>query len=154
MALTPGQGSRKTDSSPVRINITGLLSERQLREPPSAGVWATQPSKTELTMGIVVIYACRPNVGQKNQVHGLLKKHVPALRSEGLITDRPTLLLWGEKDQVFVESFEWMSVEHARRAESSSAIQGIWKALAEHGEFVPLAKLTETAQAFSHFQSL
>lgn len=101
---------------------------------------------------IAVIYAVRPHPGQKDQVRGLFERHVPTLRSLGLITDRPALLLWSTTDGVFIESFEWTSVEHSRRAEAEPAVQEIWGAFARHGEFVPLASLSEAARTFAHFE--
>lgn len=101
---------------------------------------------------IAVIYAVRPKLGRREAVHELLQRHVPALRVAGLITDRQPILLWSTQDEAYVESFEWKSVEHSRKAESTSAILDIWGKLAEIADFVPLASLKETANTFAHFE--
>lgn len=103
---------------------------------------------------IAVIYAVRPRPGCKDEIRSLFDRHVPALRDAELITERPPILLWSPKDEVFIESFEWRSAEHARRAESTPEILAIWSEFANLGEFVPLACLRETAKTFSHFEPL
>lgn len=103
---------------------------------------------------IAVIYAVRPKPGCKDEVRTLIARHVPALRDAELITERPPILLWSPKDEVFIESFEWRSGEHSRRAESTPEILTIWREFARLGEFVPLAGLRETANTFSHFEPL
>lgn len=103
---------------------------------------------------IAVIYAVRPKPGRREAVHELLKRHVPTLRVAELITDRPPILLWSVQDEAFVESFEWKSVEHSRKAESTPAILDIWGKLAEFAEFLPLASLKETTNTFAHFEPL
>jgi hypothetical protein len=103
---------------------------------------------------IAVIYAVRPKPGRREAVHELLKHHVPALRAADLITERPPILLWSSLDGAFVESFEWKSADHSRKAESTPAILDIWGKLAEFAEFVPLASLKETTNTFAHFEPL
>ena len=101
---------------------------------------------------IAVIYAVKPHTGAKDSVRALFEAHVPALRKSGLITDRATILLWSSKDEVFIESFEWKSAEHSRRAETTPEIQAIWSEFARLADFVPLASLAETRNVFSHFE--
>lgn len=103
---------------------------------------------------IAVIYAVRPKPGRREAVHELLKRHVPTLRAAELITVRPSILLWSTRDKAFVESFEWISAEHSRKAESIPAVLDIWGKLAEFAEFVPLASLKETTNTFAHFEPL
>lgn len=103
-------------------------------------------------LAIAVIYAVRPKPGRREAVHELLQRHVPALRDAGLITDRQPILLWSAQDEAYVESFEWKSVEHSRKAESTPPILEVWGKLAEFAEFVPLASLKETTNTFAHFE--
>ncbi len=103
---------------------------------------------------IAVIYAVRPKPGCREAVRILFERHTPALRRAGSITDRRTILLWSPADEVFVESFEWKSAEHSRKAESTEEIQGIWGDFARLADFVPLASLNETKNVFSHFEPL
>ena len=101
---------------------------------------------------IAVIYAVRPKAGHRESVRGLFDRHTQALRQAGLITDRAPILLWSTKDEVFIESFEWKSVEHSRRAEATPDILAIWSEFARVADFVPLATLSETANTFAHFE--
>jgi hypothetical protein len=103
---------------------------------------------------IAVIYAVRPKPGHKDEVRALFGRHTPSLHAAGLITERKPLLFWSSKDEVFIESFEWKSADHARRAESTPAILSIWAEFAKLGDFVPLASLTETRNQFAHFDPL
>ncbi len=101
---------------------------------------------------IAVIYAVRPKAGHKDDVRRLFDQHIPALRAAGVITDRAPILLWSSKDEVFVESFEWKSAEHSRKAESTPAILAIWSEFARLADFVPLASLSEMTNTFAHFE--
>jgi hypothetical protein len=101
---------------------------------------------------IAVIYAVRPKPGQRETVRSLFERHIPALRAAGLITDRQPILLWSAKDESYIESFEWRSVEHSRQAESTPAILEIWGKFAEVADFVPLASLKEMSNTFAHFE--
>ena len=103
---------------------------------------------------IAVIYAVRPKQEQRDEVRALFDRHTPALRVAGLITDREPILLWSPKDEAFLESFEWKSVEHAKRAVSTPEILAIWSEFARVADFVPLASLSETKNTFAHFEAV
>lgn len=103
---------------------------------------------------IAVIYAVRPKPGRREAVRDLLQRHVPTLRDAGVITDRQPILLWSAQDEAYVESFEWKSVEHSRKAETMPAVLEIWGKLAEFADFVPLASLKEATNTFAHFEPL
>ena len=103
-------------------------------------------------LAIAVIYAVRPKPGQRDAVRQLFNRHSATLKSAELITDRPPILLWSPKDEVFVESFEWKSVEHSRRAESTPDVLAVWGEFARLADFVPLASLSETKNSFAHFE--
>lgn len=103
---------------------------------------------------IAVIYAVRPKDGQREEVRKLFDRHTPALREAGLITDRQPILLWSSKDGAFLESFEWKSVEHSKRAESTPTIFAIWGEFARLADFVPIASLSEPKNTFAHFEPM
>lgn len=103
---------------------------------------------------IAVIYAVRPKPEQRDEVRKLFDRHTRVLKNADLITDRPPILLWSTKDDAFLESFEWKSVEHSKRAESTPEILAIWGEFARLADFVSLASLAETQNTFAHFEPI
>src|SRR5881397_1239919 len=59
-------------------------------------------------MGVFVIAAYRPKKGKDRLLRDVLKDHLPILRKERLVTDRPPYLMRAA-DGTFVEVFEWKS---------------------------------------------
>src|SRR2546430_10664841 len=59
-------------------------------------------------MGVFVIAAYRPKKGKERLLRDVLKDHLPILRKERLVTDRPPYLMRAA-DGTFVEVFEWKS---------------------------------------------
>ncbi len=53
-------------------------------------------------MGEFVIAAYRPNKGNERELLKELKQHMPILRSEGLITDRPSYTLRSQPNRIGV----------------------------------------------------
>ncbi len=104
-------------------------------------------------MGIVVICSYKPKNGGEGELLSLLKKHGPALKEEGLITDRETTFLKSD-DGVFVEIFEWKSEEASRGAHENAQIGPIWKAMAEVAEFVPMSSVAQAQTPFAHFEPI
>lgn len=102
-------------------------------------------------MGIVVICSYMPKDGGEAKLIELLKKHQPALRAEGLITDRPTTFL-KSAEGAWLEIFEWKSEDASRGAHSNPKIGPIWAAMAEVADFVPLGTLEQTKTPFAHFE--
>lgn len=100
-------------------------------------------------MGEVVIAVYRPRPGGEARLRELIAEHVPALRRLGLITDRPVLLLRGE--DAYLEIFEWVSAEAARKAHDAPEVARVWNAMAEVADFPSLADLPEAGGRFPHF---
>ena len=101
-------------------------------------------------MGILVICSYRPKPGNEEQARALMAGHVPALRRQGLVTERAAIHGAG-KDGELVEIFEWASEEKSRNAPAIPEIGAYWKAMSEAMDFVPLASLPETQRPFAHF---
>jgi len=104
-------------------------------------------------MGILVICSYMPKDGGEAELIELLKKHGPTLRGEGLITDRPTVLLRSEEG-AYLEIFEWRSEEASRGAHANEAVGPIWTAMAEVCDFIPLSSLEQTKTPFAHFEPI
>jgi hypothetical protein len=98
----------------------------------------------------VVIAAYRPRAGKGVEFRGLLAQHGPALRSEGLITSRPTLVLEAS-DGTYLEIFQWASSDAARDAHERAPIERLWDAMGRVADFVSLDTLEESHRPFTHF---
>lgn len=101
--------------------------------------------------GEIVMALYRPHEGKTAELRALIAGHLPALKAEGLVTDRPALLLQAA-DGTFIEIFEWRSAEAASRAHGAPRIAAIWEAVGKIADFVPLNALPEAAKLFSHFR--
>ena len=84
----------------------------------------------------------------------LLSRHVPMLRAEELVTDRPVTFVRARSDGTYIEIFEWRSNDHARRAHENPKVAELWAALEAAAEFVRLADLREAARSFAHFEPI
>ena len=104
-------------------------------------------------MGIVVICSYIPKSDGETKFLELLKKHGPALRAEGLITDRP-ISHFKSDEGAYLEIFEWKSEKASRSAHANEAIGPIWGAMAEVADFVPLASLEQAQTPFAHFEPI
>ena len=101
-------------------------------------------------MGILVICSYKPKPGRAADVMAQVGRHVPVLKAEGLVTDRPPLVMTAA-DGTVVEIFEWLSEEASRSAHANPKVSEIWGALADAADFVPLSALEEAAGPFAHF---
>ena len=73
-------------------------------------------------MGMYAIVAYRPKKGKEKLLWEVLKDHVPILRKERLVTDRPPCLMRAA-DGTFVEVFEWKSAAAIEAAHENPAVQ-------------------------------
>lgn len=104
-------------------------------------------------MGIVIIAAYRPKDGAEAEFEKTLAEHIPTLRQQNLLTDRPEVRMRTE-DGVFLELFEWRSQDAIREAHVSQVVQRIWENLDAVCDYVPLADLPESSDRFAHFTPL
>src|SRR5437764_14099102 len=56
--------------------------------------------------GVVVIVAYRPKPGKENELIDLVRRRVPTLRKEGLVSDRVTTIM-RSRDGAIIEVSEW-----------------------------------------------
>lgn len=104
-------------------------------------------------MSEVVIAVYRPlDKGYLGTLKELVRQHNTTLRVEGLVTDRPAVLMQAS-DGTLLEVFEWKEGA-AAKAHDHPAIQKIWKRMGEIAEFAPLISLPEAEQTFPHFKTV
>ncbi|SEN53122.1 putative quinol monooxygenase [Paenibacillus sp. OV219] len=106
-----------------------------------------------MSTGIVAIATYRPHPGKEEQLKDIVRRHLPTLRAEGLITEMTPLHLQAE-DGSILEIFEWASAEAKDAAHRSPAVREVWGVLMEVAEMTALASLAEAAQPFSNFRKL
>ncbi len=102
---------------------------------------------------VVVVASYRAKPGKESELIQVLERHVPVLRAQQLITERPSQLLKGDFG-TFIEIFEWKSSECAQEAHKNPAVQDIWGQLEILCDFVPLTDVQESKKPFAHFQPI
>ena len=102
-------------------------------------------------MGEYVIAAYRPKKGKAKGLLAEVKKHLPTLRREGLVTKAPTVALRA-KDGTILEIFEWKSAKAVEKAHHSPAVLAMWGRFSKVCDFVTLASLEESKSPFCHFE--
>ena len=104
-------------------------------------------------MGVYVIAAYRPKKRKEQLLRDVLKDHLPILRKERLVTDRPPYLMRAA-DGTFVEVFEWKSAAAIEAAHHSSAVQAMWGRFEEACTYEPLLNLKESKDMFANFEAI
>ena len=100
-----------------------------------------------------VIAAYRPKKGKERLLREVLKDHVPILRKERLVTDRPPYLMRAA-DGTFIEVFEWKSAAQIEAAHSKAAVQAMWARFEEACTYESLVSLSESKNMFANFESV
>jgi hypothetical protein len=101
----------------------------------------------------IVIALYRPHAGQADALAELARRHLPLLRTLGLVTDRPGVLCRAG-DGTLLEIFEWASADGSARAHDEPEVARLWEAMGAIADFPNLADLPEAGQRFPHFAPL
>jgi hypothetical protein len=104
-------------------------------------------------MGRFVIASYIPKPGKAEQLLAVVRKHMPVLRGEGLVTDRPSHVMRAA-DGTIVEAFEWVSPEAIDRAHGNSVVQALWEEFRAVCDYRSLASLVECGQTFAEFDAV
>ncbi|MET0390350.1 MAG: hypothetical protein ABW321_30540 [Polyangiales bacterium] len=104
-------------------------------------------------MGVLVIVGYRAKPGQEQALLSAIKDHVPVLRSQGLVTERPPYIMRA-RDGTFVEVFEWKSQAAIDAAHTHPAVMKLWDRFSACCEYVPIADVAEAQELFSPFEPL
>lgn len=102
-------------------------------------------------MGKIVIAVYRAKPGKQQQLHELMKTHLPILRAESLVTDRESIIMMCGED-TYIEVFEWKSESAIEAAHTNPAVLEMWGRFGEACDYVPLADLEEAKQIFTSFE--
>lgn len=101
-------------------------------------------------MGRVVIACYKPKAGKSEGLKKMMAKHLPILRSQGLVSERTSIMMEA-KDGTIIEVFEWKSREAIEAAHANPRVLEMWNEYGEVCEFVPVGTLEEAGQLFSEF---
>lgn len=102
-------------------------------------------------MGVLVIVCYRPKPGGEEALMAALRDHLPILRGESLVTDRPPYLMRA-KDRTLVEVFEWKSQEAIASAHENAAVLALWERFGACCEYGRIADVAEAKELFSAFE--
>ena len=100
-----------------------------------------------------VIVAYRPKPGKEDVLLSEVRDHVPFLRSEGLATDRPPVVMRA-KDGTIIEMFEWASAAAIEEAHGNPRVHAMLGRFAACCDYAPLNSLAEAADMFAEFESV
>jgi hypothetical protein len=104
-------------------------------------------------MGKFVIACYHPKPGKDEELLALTREHVPILRDEGLVTERPAYAMRA-KDGTVVEVFEWKSDEAIESAHTNPEVIKLWERYAAACDYVSLSSLAEAKDMFAGFEPI
>lgn len=104
-------------------------------------------------MGSIWVACYKPNPGCEEALLELLRNHVPPLRAEGLVTERPSIIMRSQ-DGTIVEVFEWVSEEVLKGAWQNSVVMDLQRRLRTVSRRVPASKLPEFQNVLSYFEAI
>ena len=104
-------------------------------------------------MGVIAIACYRPKSDKADELHALMKTHLPILRAEGLVDEGPSLC-GRAKDGTVVEMFTWKSQDAIDAAHKNPAVLAMWEDYAKYCDFAPLADLAEAKDLFCQLTPL
>lgn len=104
-------------------------------------------------MGRIVVVGYKPKEGKESELEELMKTHLPILRSEGLVSDRESIIMRSE-DGTIIEVFEWASKEALESAHNNAKVQELWQAYSLICDYVPVSQVAEFSSMFSEFTPL
>jgi hypothetical protein len=102
-------------------------------------------------MGSISVACYRPRAGCEQALLELVRDHLTPLRSEGLVTDRPSIVM-RTADGTIVEVFEWVSQEAIAGAHHNPKVIELCKRFEAVCTYETPATLPEFQKMFSHFE--
>jgi quinol monooxygenase YgiN len=104
-------------------------------------------------MALIVICAFRPRKGKEQDLLGVIRDHVPTLRSQNLITDR-TSIVGRAADGTIIEVFEWKNQAAVDEAHHNLVVRQLWERFEACSDYISLRDVAETQSPFPHFEPL
>lgn len=104
-------------------------------------------------MGQFVIACYRPKEGHEERLTEEVRRHLPTLRREGLVTDRPPCVM-RSKDGTIIEVFEWKSEAAVEQAHRNDTVAEMWKRFEDVCDYVSLNQIEESTLPFAPFEPI
>lgn len=104
-------------------------------------------------MGRIVIVAYKPKDSKEKELRAFLKKHVPILRKEDLVTDREPVVM-RSANGTYIEVFEWKSAQAIEDAHTNKAVLEMWEEFEKCGTYEQLTTLEEAHHMFAEFDAV
>jgi len=104
-------------------------------------------------MGSISVACYKPRPGCEAALLELVRNHLPPLRAEGLVTERPSIVM-RTADGIVIEVFEWVSQEAIAGAHSNPAVIDLWKRFEGVCTYEPPSNIPEFQKMFSHFEPI
>jgi hypothetical protein len=104
-------------------------------------------------MGSISVACYKPRPGCEERLLDLVRNHLPPLRAEGLVTERPPIVMRAA-DGTIVEVFEWVSQEAIAGAHHNPVVLDLWKRFEAVSWSETPSNLPEFQNMFSHFAPL
>jgi hypothetical protein len=98
----------------------------------------------------IVIVGYKPKAGKQELLRQLMRDHLPILKQQKLVTDRPSIMMEA-KDGTIIEIFEWKSKSAIEQAHSNPEVLKMWGRYSEACDYIPVGKIEELSSLFSEF---
>ena len=102
-------------------------------------------------MGSISVACYKPHAGCEEALLQLVRNHLPPLRAEGLVTERPSIVML-TADGTIIEIFEWVSQEAIASAHQNTVVLDLWKRFEAVCSYETPSNLPEFQRLFSHFE--
>ena len=102
-------------------------------------------------MGSISVACYKPRPDCEEALLELVRNHLPPLRTEGLVSDRPSIVM-RTADGTIIEVFEWVSQEAIAGAHHNPAVLDLWKRFEAVCTYETPSNLPEFQRMFSHFE--
>jgi quinol monooxygenase YgiN len=104
-------------------------------------------------MGSIAVACYKPKPGSEAALADLVKRHLPPLREQGLVTDRAPIVMKTANGTI-IEIFEWVSPEAVAGAHSNPAVLALWQEFEALCTYEVPSNVPEFQKLFSHFDPL
>ena len=104
-------------------------------------------------MGSISVACYKPKPGCDQALRELVRNHLPPLRAEGLVSERPSIVMRAA-DGTIVEVFEWVSQEAIAGAHKNSVVLDLWKRFEAVCSYQTPSNLPEFQNMFAHFEAI
>jgi hypothetical protein len=102
-------------------------------------------------MGSLSVACYKPRPGKDAELLELVHNHLPPLRSQGLVTARPSIVM-RTADGTVIEVFEWCSQDAIAAAHESPVVLELWKRFETVCWYETPSNIPEFQHMFAHFE--